>query len=143
MAGLVIKWPTLRINIMERPLSFRSEERRVGKECRARGGGDGREEEKKGGQRAAGASMRWCLALLFLFFFSSRRRHTRWPRDWSSDVCSSDLVVLGTQRGKHGIHNAFVDLIAVLVEDGWVGHQMADVTDKHHGAAIELLRVAI
>src|SRR5207253_1597631 len=29
---------------------------------------------------------------LFLFFFSSRRRHTRWPRDWSSDVCSSDLV---------------------------------------------------
>src|SRR6266508_865100 len=26
-----------------------------------------------------------------LFFFSSRRRHTRWPRDWSSDVCSSDL----------------------------------------------------
>src|SRR5215510_7022328 len=28
---------------------------------------------------------------LFFFFFSSRRRHTRWPRDWSSDVCSSDL----------------------------------------------------
>src|SRR5437870_11297889 len=27
-----------------------------------------------------------------LFFFSSRRRHTRWPRDWSSDVCSSDLL---------------------------------------------------
>src|SRR5439155_12890379 len=28
----------------------------------------------------------------FYFFFSSRRRHTRWPRDWSSDVCSSDLA---------------------------------------------------
>src|SRR5215208_221317 len=28
---------------------------------------------------------------MFVFFFSSRRRHTRWPRDWSSDVCSSDL----------------------------------------------------
>src|SRR5690348_17555520 len=27
------------------------------------------------------------------FFFSSRRRHTRWTGDWSSDVCSSDLVV--------------------------------------------------
>src|SRR5690606_40046962 len=27
----------------------------------------------------------------FLFFFSSRRRHTRFSRDWSSDVCSSDL----------------------------------------------------
>ena len=28
-----------------------------------------------------------------IFFFSSRRRHTRLRRDWSSDVCSSDLVV--------------------------------------------------
>src|SRR5690606_39660155 len=28
---------------------------------------------------------------MFLFFFSSRRRHTRFSRDWSSDVCSSDL----------------------------------------------------
>src|SRR5439155_13627260 len=27
-------------------------------------------------------------------FFSSRRRHTRWPRDWRSDVCSSDLARL-------------------------------------------------
>src|SRR3989440_8105853 len=27
----------------------------------------------------------------FFFFFSSRRRHTRSDRDWSSDVCSSDL----------------------------------------------------
>src|SRR5690606_39712247 len=26
------------------------------------------------------------------FFFSSRRRHTRFSRDWSSDVCSSDLA---------------------------------------------------
>src|SRR2546428_10847232 len=29
--------------------------------------------------------------LCFFFFFSSRRRHTRSDRDWSSDVCSSDL----------------------------------------------------
>src|SRR6266436_7464261 len=28
----------------------------------------------------------------FFFFFSSRRRHTRCSRDWSSDVCSSDLL---------------------------------------------------
>src|SRR5699024_11266780 len=32
------------------------------------------------------------LHVLLLFFFSSRRRHTRSKRDWSSDVCSSDLV---------------------------------------------------
>src|SRR6267154_5250898 len=31
------------------------------------------------------------------FFFSSRRRHTRWTGDWSSDVCSSDIL-LGPQR---------------------------------------------
>src|SRR6266581_6968040 len=29
-----------------------------------------------------------------VFFFSSRRRHTRWTGDWSSDVCSSDLLRL-------------------------------------------------
>src|SRR5215510_2094861 len=32
---------------------------------------------------------------MWFFFFSSRRRHTRWPRDWSSDVCSSDLAIDG------------------------------------------------
>src|SRR5436189_6468754 len=32
------------------------------------------------------------LGLLF-FFFSSRRRHTRYIGDWSSDVCSSDLLM--------------------------------------------------
>src|SRR5258707_11681050 len=33
-------------------------------------------------------------ASLFFFFFSSRRRHTRYWRDWSSDVCSSDLTIM-------------------------------------------------
>src|SRR5216684_8133220 len=33
--------------------------------------------------------------MLFFFFFSSRRRHTRCSRDWSSDVCSSDLTEAG------------------------------------------------
>src|SRR3712207_7792944 len=35
----------------------------------------------------------------FFFFFSSRRRHTRYWRDWSSDVCSSDLVEQITAEG--------------------------------------------
>src|SRR6266508_1362651 len=35
------------------------------------------------------------ILFYFFFFFSSRRRHTSWPRDWSSDVCSSDLAGLG------------------------------------------------
>src|SRR5207302_800058 len=33
------------------------------------------------------------------FFFSSRRRHTRFSRDWSSDVCSSDLVPVPEHAG--------------------------------------------
>src|SRR5207245_7728664 len=34
------------------------------------------------------------MCLCSLFFFSSRRRHTRCYRDWSSDVCSSDLLLI-------------------------------------------------
>src|SRR5258707_891992 len=47
----------------------------------------------------AGSASVGCRAC---FFFPSRRRHTRYWRDWSSDVCSSDLAVLcldvGDQR---------------------------------------------
>src|SRR5687768_4469826 len=38
------------------------------------------------------------------FFFSSRRRHTRCSRDWSSDVCSSDLVCIATGTRVFGMH---------------------------------------
>src|SRR5699024_5598304 len=39
--------------------------------------------------------------LNFYFFFSSRRRHTRSKRDWSSDVCSSDLDLPFLQLADH------------------------------------------
>src|SRR3712207_8121315 len=32
------------------------------------------------------------MKVYYIFFFSSRRRHTRYWRDWSSDVCSSDVT---------------------------------------------------
>src|SRR5690606_5115045 len=43
-------------------------------------------------------TLRLCLitCCVFVFFFSSRRRHTRFSRDWSSDVCSSDLRAIFT-----------------------------------------------
>src|SRR5438034_6119682 len=48
---------------------------------------------------------------VFLFFFSSRRRHTRSLCDWSSDVCSSDLVsvggVLGHELSAAGLSDLF------------------------------------
>src|SRR5688500_20092072 len=55
------------------------------------------------------------MVAAFYFFFSSRRRHTRLQGDWSSDVCSSDLVVTiertgetGPERAKHGLLRALV-----------------------------------
>src|SRR5688572_31754661 len=43
----------------------------------------------------------------FFFFFSSRRRHTRFDCDWSSDVCSSDLLRTGvTREGKIVAHQS-------------------------------------
>src|SRR3712207_9005838 len=44
--------------------------------------------------------------MILVFFFSSRRRHTRYWRDWSSDVCSSDLLEL-----------LAIDVSVELVED--------------------------
>src|SRR5690606_41207179 len=53
------------------------------------------------------------LCTSLLFFFSSRRRHTRFSRDWSSDVCSSDLVEF-TNR----LVNAAVGLLGVAAVVG-------------------------
>src|SRR5690606_34386390 len=39
-------------------------------------------------------------SFFFFFFFSSRRRHTRFSRDWSSDVCSSDLVAAASAESR-------------------------------------------
>src|SRR5690554_7246668 len=73
---------------------------------------------------------------MFIFFFSSRRRHTRCGRDWSSDVCSSDLQALveAFKRVRTGranpaiLDDVFVDyygnptpisqMANVIVEDG-------------------------
>src|SRR5438445_6405723 len=49
----------------------------------------------------------------FFFFFSSRRRHTRYWRDWSSDVCSSDLRGPGTRRP------AELATVRQLLPDAW------------------------
>src|SRR5690349_17261061 len=105
------------INFLERPTGGRSEERRVGKECRSR---CWREHEKTQEHRQHEVRRRDTVGIrnlsvvdpyvaggaqrihfdkgvspsgrgAVLFFFSSRRRHTRSLRDWSSDVCSSDL----------------------------------------------------
>src|SRR2546429_5860802 len=47
-----------------------------------------------------------------VFFFSSRRRHTRCSRDWSSDVCSSDLSARPRRNGAWYAHTKLASLIA-------------------------------
>src|SRR5699024_1086201 len=54
-----------------------------------------------------------------VFFFSSRRRHTRSKRDWSSDVCSSDLlfrrydlVCLRLEKGCFGLQLPLFELVS-------------------------------
>src|SRR2546422_6405759 len=59
----------------------------------------------------------WSTAMSF--FFSSRRRHTRCSRDWSSDVCSSDLLVdglPGTRRQAPRIRAVVADPLQVEEE---------------------------
>src|SRR6266542_5881056 len=59
--------------------------------------------------------MMWLM--LFFFFFSSRRRHTSCYRDWSSDVCSSDLAAGGADRARHEIGPG-VDVAPRIADDG-------------------------
>src|SRR2546422_3313898 len=55
-------------------------------------------------------------SVVFFFFFSSRRRHTRCSRDWSSDLCSSDLVADGTP-----VTLTATDTSVVRTFQGWAG----------------------
>src|SRR5690349_22589718 len=48
------------------------------------------------------------MCFYFFFFFSSRRRHTRSLRDWSSDVCSSDLAEPRHRLEAGSIERSFV-----------------------------------
>src|SRR6266852_3971957 len=54
---------------------------------------------------------------LFRFFFSSRRRHTRCYRDWSSDVCSSDLVSISRRAYRSGENEYFLNRDRVRLRD--------------------------
>src|SRR3712207_8045059 len=51
--------------------------------------------------------------MILFFFFSSRRRHTRYWRDWSSDVCSSDL---DEERDDEQEHDQLVPLVGEAAE---------------------------
>src|SRR6267378_1143048 len=68
----------------------------------------------------------------FFFFFSSRRRHTRSLRDWSSDVCSSDLRGLSGKSDLTGIGYA---------EGIWIGRYRRDILERAFRSESDELRV--
>src|SRR6266576_2910475 len=80
---------------------------------------------------------------MFFFFFSSRRRHTRSLRDWSSDVCSSDLALARQLRhlecGAGGRRSDVDELVAHLAIDrklrANVGEKGVELDDVFHFAA--------
>src|SRR2546430_122833 len=61
-------------------------------------------------------------------FFSSRRRHTRFDCDWSSDVCSSDLVTEVAQFSvRGGILDAYGFGMAAPVRIEWWGDEIVSL----------------
>src|SRR5690606_4753334 len=82
-------------------------------------------------------ALSFCFVCCLCFFFSSRRRHTRFSRDWSSDVCSSDLVsTINKLRGVRGLPNAYANTKSAvmalieherMVELAFEGHRFWDL----------------
>src|SRR5687768_13433268 len=101
---------------------------------------------------------------MFIFFFSSRRRHTRCSRDWSSDVCSSDLFDLpeAEQELIGGYHTEYSGmklllflvaeflhmitasfLIVILFLGGWHLPWITGTTNEDVGWVTALLRIGV
>src|SRR5882757_10643617 len=84
----------------------------------------------------------------FYFVFSSRRRHTRYWRDWSSDVCSSDLA--GQDQNAGLVENLGAVLPHVRqgadntpAESGDLTDRAEDVLDALHGRRLGGRRCAV
>src|SRR5206468_7138199 len=88
---------------------------------------------------------------VFFFFFSSRRRHTRSDRDWSSDVCSSDLgsalpsasgVAMGTAFGPVQTSveymQEYVEKGAALAPPQLFAESVANAPGSHVGIEFDL-----
>src|SRR5690348_18348378 len=77
------------------------------------------------------------------FFFSSRRRHTRWTGDWSSDVCSSDLVEqyllgvgVGAGAGDLVLGSPHFDVVA-----GQIGRASCRERELRTGRSVPLIKL--
>src|SRR5690554_8014957 len=85
---------------------------------------------------------------MLFFFFSSRRRHTRCGRDWSSDVCSSDLATQGddTVDARFTVLVEQLAQVFLAVADAgqvWRGGHLHLLVELQHGVRSEERRVGI
>src|SRR5690606_11101985 len=71
----------------------------------------------------------------FVFFFSSRRRHTRFSRDWSSDVCSSDLTLEFQTIGIPALGGNSVDFLRTARET--IQQLCRDIRSARHTCHLE------
>src|SRR2546430_9168805 len=75
------------------------------------------------------------------FFFSSRRRHTKFDCDWSSDVCSSDLLPFfhssGLFESYFSPRNCSLHLLGKLFPPLHVGNSFFIALDDHLGALLD------
>src|SRR5437660_8328427 len=81
--------------------------------------------------------------LLNFFFFPSRRRHTSWPRDWSSDVCSSDLLADEpvAQEARQLADQPAVLPLGAQAEDGIVA--LTELIQEHWNVGRIVLQIAV
>src|SRR3712207_6928170 len=75
------------------------------------------------------------------FFFSSRRRHTRYWRDWSSDVCSSDLRQVAVELPRGHLDAVVLPLVALDLDEA-VEHVLAERPQHELGLRGDLDRLA-
>src|SRR2546422_10321691 len=84
----------------------------------------------------------WLWSVLVFFFFSSRRRHTRCSRDWSSDVCSSDLTPPELEEHRGWGHSTFEEAVTLAAEAGVRRLVLFHHEPEHGDAEVEGLLAA-
>src|SRR5689334_2114612 len=74
------------------------------------------------------------------FFFSSRRRHTRWNCDWSSDVCSSDLLALvPVEMSLAALALSWpIPVLGLVIGLVTLGAEAREAQDYHRALALQL-----
>src|SRR5206468_8662877 len=80
--------------------------------------------------------------IVFCFFFSSRRRHTRSDRDWSSDVCSSDLIPLELSGIAVNSRGIACDLSGIALNSRGIACDLSGITFDSSGIAVDLRWIA-